>query len=106
MGPYAAEANCDVDHYLTNCAHRGCTDAPRLSLYSGARSRIVFSVTAPFNRAAAAVPHSATRAKGVLGHPGAESIGRQGVLAAQQFEVLRRDGQMEDALLRADGAAA
>ena len=19
MGPYAAEANCDVDHYLTNC---------------------------------------------------------------------------------------
>ena len=26
MGPYAAEANSDVDHYLTNCVHRGCTD--------------------------------------------------------------------------------
>ena len=36
-GPYAAEANCDVDHYLTNCVHRGCTDALRLLFYSGAR---------------------------------------------------------------------
>src|SRR5580692_1985676 len=60
-GPYAAEANCDVDHYLTNCVHRGCTDALRLSFYSGARSRILFSVTAPFNPAAAMCPPSAIR---------------------------------------------
>jgi len=46
-GPYAAEANCDVDHYLTNCVHRGCTDAlyrstpergPEFSLVSPPRS--------------------------------------------------------------------
>src|ERR1700726_3269207 len=61
MGPYAAQANCDVDHYLTNCVHRGCTDSPRLSFYSGARSRILFSVTAPFNPAAAMCPPSAIR---------------------------------------------
>ena len=33
MGPYVAEANCDVDHYLTNCVHRGCTDASFIVLF-------------------------------------------------------------------------
>jgi hypothetical protein len=60
-GPYAADANCDVDHYLTNCAYRGCTDAPRFSFYSGAWSRILFSVTAPSSPAGAMCPPSAIR---------------------------------------------
>ena len=42
----------------------------------------------------------------MLGHAGAEGVGRQRVLAAQQFEIFRRDGEVEDALLRADGATA
>jgi len=50
--------------------------------------------------------HSAMRAECMLGHAGAEGIGRQRVLAAQQFEILQHDGKMEDALLRADGAIA
>ena len=50
--------------------------------------------------------HSAMRAECVLGHAGAECIGRQRVLATQQFEILRRDGKMKDALLRADRATA
>ena len=50
--------------------------------------------------------HPAMRAEGVLGDAGTEGIGGQRVLAAEQFEILRRYRQMEDALLRADGAAA
>ena len=46
------------------------------------------------------------RAKGVLGYPGAESVGRQRILAAQQFKILWRHRQMKDALLCADSAAA
>jgi hypothetical protein len=50
--------------------------------------------------------HSAMRAKGVLGYPGAESVGRQRILAAQQFKILWRYRQVKDAFLCADGAAA
>jgi hypothetical protein len=46
------------------------------------------------------------RAEYVLGHAGAECKGRQRILAAQQFEILRRDGKMKDALLRTDRATA
>src|SRR5207302_2910495 len=50
--------------------------------------------------------HAAMRAEGVLCHAGAEGVGGQRVLAAQQFEMLRLDRQMEDALLRANRAVA
>src|SRR5215471_20207380 len=50
--------------------------------------------------------HSAMRAECVLGHAGAKRIGRQRVLAAQQFEILRRHGEVKDALFRADRAIA
>src|SRR6516225_6239082 len=50
--------------------------------------------------------HSAMRAECVLGHAGAKGIGRQRVLAAQQFEILRSHGEVEDALFRADRAIA
>ena len=50
--------------------------------------------------------HSAMRAECVLGHPGAKRIGCQQVLATQQFKILRRHRQVQDALLCADGAAA
>ena len=46
------------------------------------------------------------RAECMLGHDGAECVGRQRVLAAQQVEILRLDGKVEDALLRADGTIA
>src|SRR5262249_33958713 len=50
--------------------------------------------------------HSAMGAKGVLGDAGAESVGRQRILAAQQFKILLRHRQVKDALLCADSAAA
>jgi len=43
--------------------------------------------------------HSAMRAECVLGHAGTKRITRQRILAAQQFEILWRNRQVEDALL-------
>ena len=45
-------------------------------------------------------------AEGVLGDAGIEAIGGEIVLAAQQFELLGRDADMQDALLGADRAVA
>src|SRR6516225_283000 len=50
--------------------------------------------------------HPAMQAKCVLGHTRTECIGGQRVLAAQQFEIFERHGQVEDAFLGAHRAIA
>src|SRR5713101_9576621 len=44
-----------------NKYHYGCNGAPRSASYSGARSKILLSMTAPFNPVAAMCPPSAIR---------------------------------------------
>src|ERR1700730_13313893 len=50
--------------------------------------------------------HSAMPAEGVLRRVGVELVGREFRLAPQQLELLRRDDQMQDALLCAHRAVA
>ena len=50
--------------------------------------------------------HAATRAEGVLRHPGAEGVDGQCILATQQFEILDHYRQVKDSFLRADRTVA
>src|SRR5713101_6946097 len=50
--------------------------------------------------------HAAMRAKGVLGHAGAEGIGGQRIFTSKKLEILRRGNEVEDSLLSAYRAIA